>query len=579
MDRPPLRLRAGAGFHLDNLTLNSSLQLRREAEEMARRSGIGTLIAAMAREAARQQRLAEAAQRRSARDRERFAREQERANIAANNTYARTTRELERLEKLTYVENREAEAAELSSDMNRVLKELNGILPHTLTVNDAINFDSLRIKDELPSFTPPIELTVGSPRPTPESFRKHIESPSGLRSLLPGSSRKFRDRLAEADRAYRESVADWETREAARKTALSEARMEFDMRVAALETKRAQRNAEVDEFESGYRVGDPDTIVAYTSMVLERSAYPEFFPRNVSVAYMADSRQLVVESELPDVTAIPAVDEYRYIKARDEITSKLKKEAEIKRLYQDVISSIALRTIHEVFESDLQHHIDVCCFNGYVATVDPATGRDIQPHLISVRTTKDRFEAIDLARVDKPVCLRNLGAQVSRHPTEAQPVKPIIEFDMADARFVDQNDLVSALDSAVNLMELTPTEFEHLVANLFGQMGLESKLTRTSRDGGVDCVAYDSRPVLGGKVVIQAKRYRHTVGVSAVRDLYGTMLNEGANKGILVATSGYGPDAFEFARDKPIELIEGGGLLFLLREVGVEARIVMPEGA
>ena len=83
-------------------------------------------------------------------------------------------------------------------------------------------------------------------------------------------------------------------------------------------------------------------------------------------------------------------------------------------------------------------------------------------------------------------------------------------------------------------------------------------------------------PVLGGKVVIQAKRYRHTVGVSAVRDLYGTMMNEGANKGLLVATSQYGPDAYEFCKDKPIELIDGGGLLYLLNEVGIEARIVFP---
>jgi hypothetical protein len=27
-----------------------------------------------------------------------------------------------------------------------------------------------------------------------------------------------------------------------------------------------------------------------------------------------------------------------------------------------------------------------------------------------------------------------------------------------------------------------------------------------SRDGGVDCVAWDNRPILGGKVIIQAKR-------------------------------------------------------------------------
>ena len=52
------------------------------------------------------------------------------------------------------------------------------------------------------------------------------------------------------------------------------------------------------------------------------------------------------------------------------------------------------------------------------------------------------------------------------------------------------------------------------------------------------------------------------------------MLNEGASKGILVCTSGYGTAAFEFAKDKPIELIDGGGLLYLLREhAGLDARI------
>jgi restriction system protein len=33
-------------------------------------------------------------------------------------------------------------------------------------------------------------------------------------------------------------------------------------------------------------------------------------------------------------------------------------------------------------------------------------------------------------------------------------------------------------------------------------MGLDTKQTRPSRDGGVDCVAYDTRAVLGGKVVM-----------------------------------------------------------------------------
>ena len=76
------------------------------------------------------------------------------------------------------------------------------------------------------------------------------------------------------------------------------------------------------------------------------------------------------------------------------------------------------------------------------------------------------------------------------------------------------------------------------------------KITQASRDGGVDAIAFDPDPIRGGKIVIQAKRYTNVVSVSAVRDLYGTVVNEGATKGILVTTSGYGHDAYDFAKGK-----------------------------
>ena len=148
---------------------------------------------------------------------------------------------------------------------------------------------------------------------------------------------------------------------------------------------------------------------------------------------------------------------------------------------------------------------------------------------------------------------------------------------MVDPRFIEEADVISTLDQRPNLMDLSPSEFESLITNLFQKMGLETRLTQASRDGGVDCVAYDPRPIFGGKVVIQAKRYKDTVGVSAVRDLFGTVQNEGASKGILVATSGYGPAAYEFASGKPLELLSGSHLLHLLQEhAGIEARIIMP---
>jgi restriction system protein len=86
------------------------------------------------------------------------------------------------------------------------------------------------------------------------------------------------------------------------------------------------------------------------------------------------------------------------------------------------------------------------------------------------------------------------------------------------------------------------------------------------------------REVVGGKVIIQAKRYKNTVGVSAVRDLYGAVMNEGATKGILVTTSGYGTASAEFADKKPLRLIHGGELLYLLEHhSGVKAKIEFPQ--
>ncbi len=68
------------------------------------------------------------------------------------------------------------------------------------------------------------------------------------------------------------------------------------------------------------------------------------------------------------------------------------------------------------------------------------------------------------------------------------------------------------------------------------------------------------------------------VPVSAVRDLCGSDHNEGASKGILVTTSGCGRPSFEFGKGKPLELLSGSQLLYLLKvHADVDAKIEPPE--
>ncbi len=54
-------------------------------------------------------------------------------------------------------------------------------------------------------------------------------------------------------------------------------------------------------------------------------------------------------------------------------------------------------------------------------------------------------------------------------------------------------------------------------------------------------------------------------------------MNEGAMKGVLVTTSNFGPDAYEFAQGKPITLVSGAGLLSMLANTGYKARIDLKE--
>lgn len=518
-----------------------------EEAALGRRSFTG-LLNQIDRDAARQRRRTEAEKRHR-------VRAQTQADRTAERARAIHAKEL----KDRYVESRIAEAEDATAELADRVLELTTILNHTLSIDDTINFEILKDKNEFPPFQPGSTNGSANSQRASVAFTPLAKPPALLRKLIPALQSRYEVRAAEQQRL------------------LQAERQEYEQKKEEHDTRVAIQHQEIDDFRVAYQTGDPKAIVGYCSMVLERSSYPDGFPQEFRAAYVPDSKQLVVDYELPTPDIVPDTIEYRYVKSKNDIQKKSRRVSDMRELYQEIVAATTIRTCHELFESDQGNHLNVLVFNGFVQAIDRATGKDIRPCLISLRVTRERFEEVNLARIDKRLCLRNLGAQVSPQPYEIQPVKPLVEFDMVDKRFVEQSDILSDLESRPNLMDLNAFEFENLVGNLFKQLGLETKLTRSSRDGGVDVVAFDVRPVLGGKVVIQAKRYKNTVGVSAVRDLFGTMMNEGANKGILVTTSGYGPDAFNFANDKPIELIDGGQLLYLLDQCGVRARIVFPD--
>lgn len=120
-----------------------------------------------------------------------------------------------------------------------------------------------------------------------------------------------------------------------------------------------------------------------------------------------------------------------------------------------------------------------------------------------------------------------------------------------------------------DINSLSGIEFENICKNLIENMGFSVETTKASGDGGIDLIAYNHEPVLSGKYIIQCKRYSGSVGEPIIRDLYGVITSERANKGILITTGYFTKSAIAFAEDKPIELIDGEQLDALLKRHGV----------
>jgi restriction endonuclease Mrr len=88
-------------------------------------------------------------------------------------------------------------------------------------------------------------------------------------------------------------------------------------------------------------------------------------------------------------------------------------------------------------------------------------------------------------------------------------------------------------------------------------MGYTAYQTPRSHDHGVDVFVESHDTLAGGRIVISAKRYNHTVGPDHVRALNTVVGDQGAIKGILVTTSTFGPESYRIARDKPLDLVDG----------------------
>ena len=521
---------------------------------------------------------------------------------------ARQERAAAQLERLDKKDN----AAERTRMAEEEQARLGHILQDTLSVDDTLDWDAMRNTDTFEwSMSPHFQKSEHASRPKrpaplayaeppkretyfkPPTFWQKVFFQSGiLRHDQEKSFREAEERHseavkktdaanAEAEEQFQAASLRWEKAEESFQAEKAEAEAERIQAEVHFKEQQDTENSVLAMFKADYFNKVPEAVEEYCETVLGNSSYSDFFTKSFDIEYLEGSRQLVVDFALPDKDDLPTLVKVTYVASRDDFAEKYLSDAALNRTYDSVIYQTMLRTLHELFEADAADAIDMVSLNGLVTSVNPASGVTETKCIASIQSTKDEFEAINLAAVDPKACFKALKGVAASKISSLTPVKPIMSVSREDRRFTDHYDVADALDDTTNLAAMDWEDFEHLIrevfAKEFSEGGGEVRVTKASRDGGVDAVAFDPDPIRGGKIVIQAKRYTNLVSVSAVRDLYGTVTSEGAIKGILVTTADYGPDAYRFAKDKPLTLLNGANLLHLLQSHGHAAKIDIAE--
>jgi restriction endonuclease len=467
-------------------------------------------------------------------------------------------------------------AEQLTAEAEGRRDALHDILRHTLTINDAVKWDVLKDRsrykvDVFREHRPSEHHKPGMPHPPAIGFfqrilgqKKRIEREyKSIAEAWEKSVSDTKERHKLAVEAWGARKDDWEAEQEGNRR-LFEAAQTFD-------------NARVDELQESWRAGAAEAILEHAGIVLEASQYDDLISKEFRLQYEADSKTLLVEYHLPSPDDLPLIKTVRFVAKTGELKETQISAKDQKTLFDGICYQLCLRTLHELFEADTAMNIEAIVFNGMVKYVDRATGQDVQATIMSLMAGRDEFLAVNLSRIEAKACFKSLKGISASSLVGLAPVAPVMELKSEDKRFIDARSVELAADHSTNLAAMGWDDFEHLVREVFDKefalRGGEVKVTQSSSDGGVDAVAFDPDPISGGKIVIQAKRYTRTVGVAAVRDLYGTTLNEGASRGILVTTADFGPDAYKFASDKPLTLMGGANLLHLLEKHGIHARI------
>lgn len=377
------------------------------------------------------------------RDHERAVKAAERAHAAAARASEAQRKEAEKEAARLHLEARTAEVEALNAELKSSYDDIDGLLAWTLDTDDYVDLESLKVTAEHPPFepgklgtpAPPVPDLVYPPPPPP-----YVEptTPKGLAGAF-GGKRKHAEALAAAQSEHQRAVASWheqcaksseqhtaaiakrEQDEAERLVKVAEAEALYRGECAQREADAAAKNEELTKFINDLAFDVEYAIQDYVGIVLANSVYPDAFPVDHDHSFDLPTRELTLKVDIPEPSGVPSVKEYKYVRAKDEISATQLTAKAQKDRYTSAVHQVAVRTMHEVFEADRAGKIHSIALTVGTNTIAPATGQPEYVPLVLVAADRETFNSFDLANVVPKATLDHLGAAMSKSPFDLTP--------------------------------------------------------------------------------------------------------------------------------------------------------------
>jgi restriction system protein len=390
-----------------------------------------------ARRQQQQQRAGHRQQAAAQRDADRARAQAQRLLAQLSRASAAEQREAEREMKRLHVESMEADALAQTAEVWERYDEIDSLLAATLEVDDYVDMEQLRQQTSHPPFASAHERTLPAPLPLPVPPEPVYVPPAGEPTKLGGmfgGRKKYAEVEAEARRMFEAAHATWSAQvaaipalearqqadhdaaEEARKRNLEADRARYEAECAERDRDAAEANAQLDALIQNLAYGVDEAVQEYVGIVLSNSVYPEAFQVVHEYEFRSELKELSLTAIVPPPDVLPVVKEYKYIRAKDEITSTPLPQKDVKERYRNAVTQIAVRSIHEVFEADRAEWIQSVSLTVATDTLDAATGQPKRVPLVAAAADRHTFGAFDLANVVPAATLQHLGAQVSKNP-------------------------------------------------------------------------------------------------------------------------------------------------------------------